>query len=145
MVFEQQGRQADYHQAHYIPALRKRLDYVFDHRTNPDEEVQKQVERNLRVLANELAKIPDAPRIEIPASADLDPRFRDVISDFLTEWAGQARQEFNLATQKKDKAMEILDTYDVDLSQLKNTYHNESLSELVRNITIQEAPMRLSL
>jgi len=65
----------------------------------------------------------------------------DKIGKYVDELRDYYINEFNLAVKKKETLqfhLENSDQYDFDLNEAKDLYYNESLADLVRNLTVED-------
>jgi len=70
-----------------------------------------------------------------------NPEISKVLLQYLDQLENHYLDRFNLSVQKKEKLIhfyENADSYDYDLNDFKNKYYNESLADLVRNVTVKD-------
>src|SRR5690606_6186191 len=65
----------------------------------------------------------------------------ETLRSYLKNMEGHYRKKFNTAVSNKEKLIYYLENtegFDYDYNYLKNKYHNESLYDLVRNLTVKD-------
>lgn len=144
---EKEEKQADFKSAYLIPMLENKLQYVMQHIHSENDSVKKVVQKDLRILRKEISKETFRSGIEgidiesalttANMNKDTESKLRAYFKDLNTHYI----QLFNKAVQNKEKLIYYLEnqpgiTY--DLNTYKNKYHNESLSDLVRNINVSD-------
>ncbi|MEM7550000.1 MAG: ATP-binding cassette domain-containing protein [Bacteroidota bacterium] len=141
--FEQQERQSDFQSAFLIPAIKDKLDGIIENKDN--DSMKEDLEDDLSLVKVELQKLESTKRIEgINVDelelASITEDQKTAIVAYLDELDSWYKDQFNLAVNKREKLIGLLETseeIDFDLNELKNTYYNESLADLVRNVTVK--------
>ncbi|MDN5203354.1 ATP-binding cassette domain-containing protein [Fulvivirgaceae bacterium BMA10] len=145
--YEKDIRQSDFKVSYLIKKLDEKLQFINDNLDSNDELVRAQVEQELKLIKAEIEKEKFREGIEtidldqtLTASAFNADTFK-MLSGYFKALKQHYLDEFTLAEQKKIKAIEIYEnaeSFDYNLDEFKDKYHNESLSELVRNINTSD-------
>ena len=142
--FEKDELQADFKSSYWVKELKSRINYAIDNINTNDKERLDKVNRYLALVKLEL--IEDAGENvvqDIDLNVALDPdRFNAQIGQeiikYLDHLFKKYLDQYNLAVQKKEKLIYGYEnTFKYDLSDMKDNYYNESLADLVRNLTVK--------
>jgi ABC-type multidrug transport system ATPase subunit len=140
---EKQERQADFKAAYLIPELESKLQSISNNLSSSNDSVQSVLVNDLHILRQELSKESfreglESLSIDSVLNQDrVSPEVIKQLRDYLKNLNKHYMQIFNDAVSKKEKLVYYLENQsglDYDLNEYKNKYHNESLSDLVRNI-----------
>ena len=145
--FEAIEMQADYRASYWVKEISGRLGYLLSNLDNNDEATVEQKKKYLSLLATELEKEFKRQGLgNITILEKLNPEeFNEETGKKLLLGVEGLRQnylkEYNLAVEKKEKLtwyFENKHDFDYDLNEYKNKYHNESLEDLVRNLSAKD-------
>jgi len=145
--FERKEMQADYMASYWSKEVKKRLEFLLQNMNEKDPAIRKMMGDDMRLLQKELTDELQRQDVNQKGLIDaLTPEdFNHDIGNKLLALVESIRQQYldahNLAVQKKEKLIyfyENNDHYDYDLNEYKNKYHNESLSDLVRNVSTRD-------
>jgi len=144
--FDQEIHQSDFKTSFWVPAMRSKSNYIANnfYRTN-DTTVQIKVKETLTFFVDELNREPFKPELEgfsIDSlnQKNLNPRTFLRINQYVNKINDHYIEKSNLANRKKDKLISLFESderYTYNLNDYKDTYFNESLSDVVRNINIK--------
>jgi hypothetical protein len=143
---EKRERQADFLASYWLKEIQTRLDYLRDNLDSDDPDVQAQKEKYFALIKSEMmAELGDTTQI---TSFLKDMTLADVTRDRLAKADQQLEvlnqkllDAYNQAVQKKELLIYHLENspeYEFDYNEYKNRYQNESLIDLVRNLSVKE-------
>ncbi len=140
---EKEERQADFKAAYLAPQLEAKLQLVSNHLDSPDDSLKSVAEAGLATLRNELRKAPfrkyaDTTNWQEQLQAEtITPQTVEQLRTYLNKSSQHYVSLFNKSVENREKLVYYLENQpDVqyDLNEYKDKYHNESLSDLVRNV-----------
>ncbi len=138
---------ADFKASFLTKKIREKIRIVENNLGETDEESIKETEQALAIMRNALNKEPfrgnladeDIQKLLVVGKVDsVTIKKMDTYVNMLRD---KYLMEFNEAVKKKETLQYYLennDDYDFDLNDAKNKYFNESLSDLVRNVTVAD-------
>jgi len=142
--FELEEMQADFKSSYWIKELKSRVNYAVNNIESPDEQRLNKAHKNLALIKLELIKDAGSSLIkDLDLNAALDPtkfnaQIGNTILTYLDDLFKRYLDQYNLAVQKKEKLIYGYEnTFHYDLSKMKDDYFNESLADLVRNLTVK--------
>ncbi len=142
-VFDKVMADADFMKVYLIPELETRLQYCLNNYRSTEADKQQEVSNNLALLRKEISdELSDVGRDKFARLDDVQPsRFDstlyDDISAFLVKLKNYYVHRYNVADQKKEqKIASMTDTPEKEreFESLREQYHNESITELVKNM-----------
>jgi ABC-type multidrug transport system ATPase subunit len=146
--FDKEEYQADFMATYWVKDLRNRLIQVGNNKDVEDAATQKKVLRNLKLIKNELTEEVDTSLIaDMDLNVVLRPQnFNTQIKDALIQYLDNLSQKYldtyNLSVQKKESLIyKYENDFKYDLTELKNTHHNDALADLVRNLSSKDRIM----
>ncbi|NJM93543.1 MAG: ABC transporter permease, partial [Cytophagales bacterium] len=140
-------RQADFRSAYLLKKLEDKVNFIHDHFPTDDDSVRSLIQKDLRIIREELLKEPfKKPLAGLDFEKDfeldqLNPQTLALLQQALPVLGQTYLDIYNTYVQKRDKlvhAFENYPGYDYNLNEYKNRYFNESLSDLVRNISVKD-------
>ena len=144
---EKEERQADFKAAYLAPKLEAKLQLVSNHLGGESDSSVKVVTESLAIIRNELSKEPfrDATQ-EIDWKAvlrkdSITPEVIDQLRSYLKAMSQHYVKVFNQSVENREKLVYYLEnqqSIDYSLNEFKSKYHNESLSDLVRNVNTSD-------
>ena len=144
-TFEKDELQADFKSSYWVKELKSRVNYAMDNIETKDEEQKKKIDRYLEVVKLELIEnagtnvVEDIDLNKALDPATFNPQIGAEIIKYLDGLFTKYLNEYNLAVQKKEKLIYGFEnTFKYDLSAMKDNHYNESLADLVRNLTVKE-------
>lgn len=145
--FEKDEKQADFKSSYLIKELKKKQSYILENINTKDDSIKAIVQKDLNILKQEIeiegfrTGIED---IDIEKALSLEgytPAIHAIFEQYLENLRNHYLDVYNLAVIKKEKLVNYYQnsvSIDYNLNDYKNKYYNESLSDLVRNITVKE-------
>ena len=146
-AFEKEERQSDFKVSFLSKMLRDKVEEINQRIPLMGDSLIEEVQYELNLIKAEIEKEPFQGVLE---SFNLDkalnhqnynPEISKVLLQYLDQLENHYLDRFNLSVQKKEKLIhfyENADSYDYDLNDFKNKYYNESLADLVRNVTVKD-------
>lgn len=140
---EKQERQADFKAAYLIPELESKLQSITNNLSAESDSSQKILSKDLSIFRKELSKEAFREGIEelnidsVLTKGQVTPEVIKQMRAYLKNLDKHYMQIFNDAVDKKEKLAYYLENQsglDYNLNDYKNKYHNESLSDLLRNV-----------
>ena len=144
---EQQERSSDFKATYLVPKLEEKVQYVFTNAKTENDSIREIVVKDLNLLAYEINKDPFKEGLEslnvseALVLSNLNPDTEKTLRAYLKGMESHYRKKFNEAVSNKEKMIyffEGSEEFDYDYNDLKNKYHNESLYDLVRNLTVKD-------
>ncbi len=143
--FEKDEFQADFKSSYWVKELKNRLNHVIENHKSTDEATANKVRKHLSLIKNELIEEAGSTLVnDLDLNIACDPAkfsaaIGEELSAYLEKLAQKYLDEYNLAVQKKEKLIYGLEkSFSYDLGEIKNQYYNESLADLVRNLSSKE-------
>jgi hypothetical protein len=143
--FEKDESQADFKFSYWQKELKSRLNYAIDNINSKDEERSKKATRYLELVKSELIEeagtqiVQDIDLNKALAPKTFNAQVGNEILAYLDKLYKKYLDQYNLAVQKKDKLIYGYEnTFNYDLGTMKDSYYNESLADLVRNISVKD-------
>lgn len=138
--YERDAANADFKAAYMADDLIRRNQYVHENFQSKDDSVKKKVARELVVMRNALK---DEEIREGMITGDLSPDKYDdragiAMNNFLIGYKRNYQKKFNESAQVKEKKMAFLEKHGRNMMEEKNLYYNESLADLVTNVTTKQ-------
>jgi ABC transport system ATP-binding/permease protein len=136
--------QADFNAAFLADELESRRRYIHDHIGNPADSVRQKISQNLKLIQNTIQKEyyqsgTENLMLDKPWTADnYTPAFDRALEEYLTGYKRFYREVYNRAVQNKENLIFQLENAPgtaYRFTDFKNRYYNESLSDLVRNVS----------
>ena len=142
--FEKNEFQADFKSSYWVKELKSRINYAIDNINTEDQERLDKVNRYLALVKLELIEEAGTDVVQdIDLNAALDPtifnaQIGQAIMKYLDSLFKKYLDKYNLAVQKKEKLIYGYEnTFKYDLTDIKDNNYNESLADLVRNLTVK--------
>lgn len=135
--YEKAKSTADFKSSYVANALRTKLEYVREHSEDGADSIRREVERSLAVIRNTLKHEAFKTGIE---DLDLDHLIQTKgltlsrISSYLDQFEKHYKDVYNRNAVIQEKKMAYYQDKGWDINWYKNHYHNESLTDLVRNV-----------
>lgn len=134
-------RQADFVSAFLVPKLEEKLRNASNYMLAPTEGAKEEVIADLALLRRELPELEPQTGLEninLDAALNIDNLNKDALQElfgYLQSVKEFHLEKFNKASQYKERVTFALEDKQVDVNGLKNDSYNESLADLVRNLT----------
>ncbi len=142
-TLEREERQADFKAAYLAPQLENKLQLVSNHLNTQNDSLKTAVRASLTTLRNELHKAPfqlsaDSTNWEALLQEEtVTPQIIEQLRAYLKKSSQHYVSLFNKSVENREKLVYYLENQpdiQYDLNEYKDRYHNESLSDLVRNV-----------
>ena len=146
---EKQERQADFKAAYLAPKLEAKLQLVSNHLGTENDSLKALIKESLAIVRDELRREPFREGIEnLNWEEELreehtNPKVIDQLRTYLKATSQHYVNIFNKSVETREKLVYYLENQPglgYRLNDFKDKYHNESLSDLVRNVN---APNRI--
>jgi ABC transport system ATP-binding/permease protein len=138
--YEKEQAKADFKSGYMADELKKKNRFVLDHFTDKGDSIRYLVGKELRILRDQLAAEPFRKGIEkLDLSTVLTPQHYDKASGELLDayfegYRQYYQKVYNDNVDLVEKKMAFYEKNGFRVNEEKNTYHNESLSDLVKNV-----------
>ncbi len=143
---EKKEMQADFKAAYVVKELRKQASFVQKNYKEESDSIREEVRNALALLQHEIKKEPygnGLQHLDIEKKLSLegfDEQVFTTINTYLDSMRSHYLDEYNAAVNRKEKMMSTFEKQyeNYNTNDYKNTYFNESLSDLVRNLTTKD-------
>lgn len=141
---EKEEKQADFKTAYLAEELRKRNRFVSENFDNTNDSIQKLVARDLSIVRDELKFEPFKKGWEnVDIEKELTPKnysatLGKAIEGYLAEYQKLYQKVYNEKVALRERKIAFFENQkelDYNLNDYKNKYYNESLADLVMNVT----------
>ncbi|HMP98412.1 MAG TPA: ATP-binding cassette domain-containing protein [Cyclobacteriaceae bacterium] len=138
--YEQEEARADFKSAYVVDLLKKRLQYASANYQSNNDSVRKVVSYNLKLIENSLEQEAYRDGIETVNNLSIESFTKEkaeAIEQYLDNFKKYYKQQYNEKVALREKMIAFFESQEnlnYNLSQYKDRYYNESMSELVRNI-----------
>ena len=139
--FEKGESQADFKAAYMADELQKRNRFVRENFESKNDSIKRLVVGHLEILRNVLLEEPYKPGFEkINLNESLAPEKYSktmglLLTGYIEQYRGHYQKIYNDNVLLLEKRMAYDEKIGFNINDEKNKYHNESLSDLVKNIT----------
>lgn len=143
-MYDQVMAEADFKKIYLIPELKTKLQYALNRYRDEDPQVREQVEERLRVVKHEiereLVRIGEDrfPQVKSLTLAHFDSTLYEETNEFLVKLNNFYINRYNAAdARKQEKVAAMTDSpeKEKEFERLKHQYHNETVAELVKNLS----------
>ncbi|WP_340152556.1 ATP-binding cassette domain-containing protein [uncultured Marivirga sp.] len=144
---ESDEKTADFKSSFMTKKIREKLRVIENNLGSDKEQAEQEIEYATRVIFNALEKEPFKGSLEGEDLKEiLDPEKINQekinkISSYTDQLRDHYLKKFNLAIKKKETLQFLMEndsSYQFDLNEAKDKYYNESLADLVRNLTVED-------
>jgi ABC-type multidrug transport system ATPase subunit len=145
--YEREEADADFKSAYLADELKKRNQFLLDQLNSSNDSIQKLVRVNKQILYKELKNekftigLPPNDLKEVFVKNGYTERIGNELDRYFDAYKKHYQKSYNLNAELIEKKMAFYETNGFDIQQEKNSYFNESLSDLVRNINTKERIM----
>lgn len=142
--YEREEAKADFKSAYLVDELKKRNRFILENFESKNDSVLKLVSKNLAILRDNLRDEPYRPGFE---KANIDEDFSTskyskvrgmMLEAYFEDYRAHYQKIYNNNVNLIEKKMAFYEKNGVKVNGEKNTYYNESLSDLVKNISVKE-------
>ncbi|ELR70402.1 ABC-2 type transporter family [Fulvivirga imtechensis AK7] len=136
--------QADFKSSYLVEELKSRRSYISDHYQDKNDSVRALVEKDLAIIKGRLKEEPfrnGIEKLDVEKHLTLEnynPELDQQLANYLQAFKTHYQDVYNETDAKLNKMViwfENNKDYDYDLNDYKNRYFNESLADLVTNIS----------
>lgn len=145
--YEESEMKADFKSSYLIKELKKKLDYINNNIESTDDSVRQIVQKDLTIIKYQLSLetvttgIEDINLEKALSIEGFNAQIHELLNTYLDNLKDHYLNIYNLSVLKKEKLMSFYEKSEnihYNVSDHKDKYFNESLSDLVRNITVKE-------
>ena len=142
--YEKAEAQADYKAAYLADELQRRNLFVLEHYETKDDSIRKLVSSNLKIIRDVIIEEPIKSGLEkINLDRDLtvdqySKNIGELLASYFEQYRGHYQKAYNDNVSLKEKKMAFYEKKGVNILAEKNRDYNESLSDLVRNVTTKD-------
>jgi hypothetical protein len=145
-TYEKIESQADFHASFLVNELDKKRKYILDNKDNKSDSVQQIVKKDINIIQQSIQNSFFKKGLEQELNGEwtvqkFTPAFATKLDEFLGAYRKFYQDAYNrvVATREADMAkMEKVKAHNYSLNELKNRYYNESLADLVKNVSEKE-------
>jgi hypothetical protein len=142
--YEKEEAKADFKSAYLTDELKKRNRFVLENFESKNDSIKMLVERDLAILRDNLKDEPYRPGFEkINIDEDFSARQYSkekgkMLEGYFEDYRTHYQKIYNENVNLIEKKMAFYEKNGVKVNDEKNTYYNESLSDLVKNVSVKE-------
>jgi ABC-type multidrug transport system ATPase subunit len=136
--YEQKQANSDFKAAYLLDELVKRNNYVLENFQSKDDSVRKKVGSDLMVIRNTLGEEEFREGIEDLDLEAYSAKTGEQLNAYLERYKQRYLSAFNESTQIVEKKMAFVEKQGRNISEEKNIFYNESLANLVTNVTTKQ-------
>ncbi len=142
--YEQGEARADFKSAYLADELKKRNRFLLENFESKNDSIRKLVAKNLTILRDQLRDEPYRPGFE---KSNIDEDFSDknyskvrgmMMEGYFEDYRSHYQKIYNDNVNLLEKKMSFYEKNGVSVNGEKNAYYNESLSDLVKNVSVKE-------
>lgn len=130
---DQAKSQADFKASYLADELKKRNQFLLDNLGSKNDSVQQLIQYNLYILETSL-KFEPTYKDQLPSAKIYTETFGKKLDQYLDTFRSHYKQVYNDNDLISERKMNYLESHNWSITENKNRYFNESLSDLVRNI-----------
>ncbi len=136
--YERQESKADFKSAYLTDELKKRNRFILDNLDSKSDSVKQLIALNLGILRDNLDHEPFREGIEKVNFSVASKELSTTLDTYLENYRKHYQQIYNDYVNLMEKKMAFYEKNGVKVNDEKNNYHNESLSDMVKNINAKE-------
>lgn len=144
--FDKYESQTDFRSSYLFNELNKKRKFIFDNRDAKQDSVLNLVLKDLGIIQRTIQESHYKKGLETELASPwtlktITPEFNTKLEAFLEAFKKYYQQAYNLVVQQKESLIYKLESEpgsNYNLNTFKNRYYNESLADLVKNITEKE-------
>ncbi len=145
--YEREESRADFKSAYLADELKNRNQFLIDNLQSKNDSIQKLISINNHILYIELINEPFKEGIaqlnlkDVFVGAGYSKEIGKQLESYFDIYKKHYQQEYNINAALIEKKMSFYEQQGFDIQREKNEFFNESLSDLVRNISTKERIM----
>ncbi len=142
--YEKAQSQADFKAAYMADELQKRNRYVLENFETKNDSIKQIVSHQLQIIRDVLVDEPFKPgfeKINLDESLSVEKYSKimgTMLGGYLEQYRGHYQKIYNDNVSLVEKKMAFYEKSGFNINAEKNKYHNESLSDLVKNVTTKD-------
>ncbi len=142
--YEREEAKADFKAAFMADELKKRNRFLMEYYETKNDSIRRLVDKNLAILRDNLNAEPYRPGFE---KVNIDDDFSKekyskvrgmMLESYFEDYRKHYQNIYNDNVNLIEKKMAFFEKNGVKINDEKNRYHNESLSDLVKNISVKD-------
>lgn len=145
--YEREEADADFKSAYLADELEKRNHFLLDHLNPANDSIQKRIQIDKQILYTELKNekfttgLSQNNLIEVFVKNGYTEKIGNELDRYFDAYEKHYQKIYNVNTELVEKKMAFYEANGFDIQQEKNSYYNESLSDLVKNTSTKERIM----
>lgn len=145
--YEREEAKADFKSAYLADELKKRNQFILDNLGNPNDSLQKLTLTNLEILNTELRNeefkdgLTTLSLKEALTKDGYTKETANLLDAYFDAYKKYYQKKYNINADLVEKKMAFYESKGFDIQQDKNLFFNESLSDLVRNVSAKDRIM----
>jgi ABC transport system ATP-binding/permease protein len=145
--YEREEAKADFKSAYLADELKKRNQFIINNIGTPNDSLQKLTVANLEILYTELRneEFKDGlSTLSLKDALTIDGYTKetaDLLDTYFDAYKKYYQKKYNINADLVEKKMAFYESKGFDIQQDKNLFFNESLSDLVRNVSAKDRIM----
>ncbi|MBS1681890.1 MAG: ATP-binding cassette domain-containing protein [Bacteroidetes bacterium] len=136
--YEREESKADFKSAYLADELKKRNRYVLENFESKNDSVRKLVTRNLTILNDNLSKETFRQGLEKIDLSKYTKEQGQQLDSYFENYRQHYQKVYNRNVDTIEMKMAYFEKKGLNINDEKNAYHNESLSDLVKNVNTKE-------
>jgi ABC-type multidrug transport system ATPase subunit len=142
-VYDKFESQFDFNSSFLVNELDKKRKFAFDNRNEKSDSVQQLVQKDLSIIQETLKGDDFAKGFQKQLStpwtpASMTPALNSALEAFLQAYKAHYQDRYNRTVTRREKAALDFENEGHTLTGSKNDYYNESLADLVRNVSVKD-------
>ncbi len=143
-TYEKIESQADFHASFLVNELEKKRKFVEDNRDEKNDSVRQIVQKDISIIQECLQQgyYKEGIKTDLESAWTVEkftPEFNTRLENFLAAYRKFYQDAYNSVVARRESEMAKIDkTGSYSLNDLKNRYYNESLADLVKNVSEKE-------
>src|SRR6185295_3416281 len=142
--YEKEEAKADFKSAYLTDELKKRNRFLMENFESKNDSIKLLVEKNLTILRDNLKEEPYRPGFE---KSNIDEDFSTqkyskakgmMLEAYFEDYRSHYQKVYNENVNLIERKMTYYEKNGVKVNDEKNAYYNESLSDLVKNVSVKE-------
>jgi hypothetical protein len=142
-LYDKAEARFDFNSSFLVNELDKKRKFIFDNKAEKNDSIQHLIQKDLNIIRETLAKDRFKTGLEKELAtpwtvAMLTPEFNTKLEAFLTAYKVNYQTYYNKTVEAREDAAFKKESQGNSLTALKNAYYNESLADLVKNVSVKD-------
>lgn len=142
-MYDKAESKFDFNSSFLVNELDKKRKFAFDNRTEKNDSIQQLIQKDLTIIRETLLKDRFKTGIEKELAANwtaatITPEFNTKLEAFLAAYKQNYQMYYNKTVEAREKIAYQMESKGTSLNELKNQYFNESLADLVKNVSVKD-------